>query len=67
MCVESLTKKAWDKDSQLRGEYELDQCPNVTTSAHLIEAKKEQCPNECMQLFGISRDCQDKAVSGNQI
>jgi len=55
--------QAGDKDSQPRSAYELDRHLNMTSSAHIIKAKKEQCQNECMQLFGISRDCQDKTVS----
>lgn len=57
--------QAGDKDSQPRSAYELDRHLNMTSSTHIIKAKKEQCQNECMQLFGISRDCQDKTVSGN--
>jgi hypothetical protein len=55
--------QAGDKDSQPRSAYELDRHLNMTSSTHIIKAKKEQCQNKCVQLFGISRDCQDKTVS----
>lgn len=64
---EGIGAQARDKDSQLRGEYELDQYLNVATSAHLIKAKKEHCQNECMQLFGVSRVCQDKTVYDSEM
>lgn len=62
-----IDTQARDKDSQLRGESNLDRHLNMTTSAHLTKAKKEQCENECMQLFGISRDGQDKTVSDREM
>jgi hypothetical protein len=44
--------QAGDKDSQPRSAYELDRHLNMTSSTHIIKAKKEQCQNKCVQLFG---------------